>query len=197
MSHGYGGYKTATLPPNYITTCATPSYNTEAHKYSSDPSYYTEAPAYYITEAHLYYTTKAPEYYTTTYAVPAYYTEVPKHYTTRESEYYATTYAPPAYCTEAPKYYFAPAYYTKALNTTLHPATYPQLRRPSVVRYLLSTQRLLHRTTLIRITTRFQLTKPKSTLPPATTLKLLFTATPRHLSIIPLLMLLRPTTLNL
>jgi hypothetical protein len=60
MSHGYGGYRTATSPPNYITTHATTSYYTEAHKYYSDPSYYNEAPAYYITEAHLYYTTKAP-----------------------------------------------------------------------------------------------------------------------------------------
>jgi hypothetical protein len=82
MSHGYGGYQTATSPPNYTTKYATTSYYTEAQKYYSDPSYYSEAPAYYITEAHLYYTTKAPEYYTTTYAAPAYYTEAPMHYTT-------------------------------------------------------------------------------------------------------------------
>ena len=81
---------------------------------------------------------------------------------------YATTYAPPADYTESPKYYSAPAYYTEVLNTTLLPAKYPQLRRPSIMQYLLTTQRLLHRTTLIRITTpRFQFISPKSTLSPS------------------------------
>jgi hypothetical protein len=142
-SHGYGGYQTTTSPPNYITTYATTSYYTDAHKYSSDPSYYTEAPANYTIEGHKYYTTKAPEYYTTTYAAPAYYTE-------------------------APKYYSAPAYYTEVLNTTLLPAKYPQLRRPIIMQYRLTTQWLLHRTTLIRITTPgFQFTTPKSTLSPS------------------------------
>jgi hypothetical protein len=53
MSCGYGGYQTATSPPNY-STYATTSYYTEAHKYYSDPSY-----CYYI-EATKYYTIKAP-----------------------------------------------------------------------------------------------------------------------------------------
>ncbi|EFX85614.1 hypothetical protein DAPPUDRAFT_98702 [Daphnia pulex] len=36
MSHGYGGYQTATSVPNY-TTYATTGYYTEAHKYYSTP----------------------------------------------------------------------------------------------------------------------------------------------------------------
>jgi hypothetical protein len=144
MSHGYGGYQTATSQPNYTRT----QQHTQQPVTIPRPTCST-----------WFYTTKAQEYYTTTYAAPAYYTEAPKHYSTWEFQYYATTYAPPAYYTEAPKYYSAPAYYTKVLNTTLHPATYPQLRRPSIMQYLLTTQRLLHRTTLIWITTpRFQLT---------------------------------------
>ncbi|EFX85229.1 LOW QUALITY PROTEIN: hypothetical protein DAPPUDRAFT_237697 [Daphnia pulex] len=64
MSHGYGGYQTATSLPNY-TTYATTGYYTEAH------NYYTDAPAYFTIEAHKYCTTKASEYYTTSHAAPA------------------------------------------------------------------------------------------------------------------------------
>jgi hypothetical protein len=80
MSPGYGGYQTATPPPNYTTTTLTTSY-------------YTEAPKYY--------TTKAPEYDAITYASPSYYTDAPNYYsassyTTKAAEYYTTTYAAPA-----------------------------------------------------------------------------------------------------
>ncbi|EFX85601.1 hypothetical protein DAPPUDRAFT_237699 [Daphnia pulex] len=126
MSHGYGGYQTATSVPNY-TTYATTGYYTEAHKYYN-------APAYFTIEAHKYCTTKAPEYYTTSHAAPA---STPTLQNTTPPENRSTTrlrmlpqLSTPAYYTEAPKYSSAPAYYTEALNTTLYPATYPQLRRP-------------------------------------------------------------------
>ncbi len=74
-------------------------------------------------------------------------------------------------------------------NNTLPWATHLQLMRPRFTQLLLTTQRLLHPSTLNRNTApRFQVTTTQST-PLATTLKLLFTTPPMHPSIIPLLTL--------
>jgi hypothetical protein len=146
VSHGYGGYQTATSPPNYTTTYATASYYTEAHKYYSDPSYYTESPAYYTIEAHWPTSTTPLRHWSIT-AQPT----LPQSTTPRLPSITLLQLTTP-----------------RSPNTTLHPAKYPQLRRPRIMQYLLTTQRLLHRATLTRITTpRFQFTTPKSTLPPS------------------------------
>jgi hypothetical protein len=123
-------------------------------------------------------TTLLSYYSTLTNAAPAYYTKAPKYYTTKASEYYTTTYASPSHYTEAPKYASASSYTTTTRLTT---------------------QRLLLlRTTLNRNTTpRLQFTTPQPTLHLATTPRHLSTTLPRHLSIIPLLTLLRPATLKL
>ncbi|XP_046632605.1 probable LIM domain-containing serine/threonine-protein kinase DDB_G0286997 [Daphnia pulicaria] len=81
----------------------------------------------------------------------------------------------------------------KPRSITLPQATQLQLRRPSITQPQLTTQLL--RTTLNRNTTpRLQFTTPQPTLYLATTPRPLSTTLPRHLSIIPLLTLLRPAT---
>jgi hypothetical protein len=83
----------------------------------------------------------------------------------------------------------------KPRSITLPQATQLQLRRPSITQPRLTTHRLLLRTTLNRNTTpRLQFTTPQPTLHLATTPRPLSTTLPMHLSIIPLLTLLRPAT---